>query len=68
MHLLTFEQDGELRLGVKRPGGIFDVRAVASETSTAIPLTMEALLAGGPTAKAALESICCGSSQRPAAR
>jgi 2-keto-4-pentenoate hydratase/2-oxohepta-3-ene-1,7-dioic acid hydratase in catechol pathway len=56
MYLLTFEQGGELHLGVKRPGGIFDVRAVAADTRThTIPSTMKALLAGGPPAKAALE-------------
>jgi 2-keto-4-pentenoate hydratase/2-oxohepta-3-ene-1,7-dioic acid hydratase in catechol pathway len=56
MYLLTFEQDQELRLGVKRPGGVLDVRALAAETRThTVPLTMDALLIGGPAAKAALE-------------
>jgi len=58
MYLLTFQQDQELRLGVKRPGGIFDVRAIAADIRPhAIPLSVEALLAGGPTAKAALEAF-----------
>jgi 2-keto-4-pentenoate hydratase/2-oxohepta-3-ene-1,7-dioic acid hydratase in catechol pathway len=56
MRLVTFEQDGELRLGVKRPGGIFDVSAVAAEAHTdAVPMTMDALLAGGPSARETLE-------------
>lgn len=56
MYLLTFKQDQEFRLGVKRSGGIFDVAAVAADTKThAVPLTMDALLAGGTTAKTALE-------------
>jgi 2-keto-4-pentenoate hydratase/2-oxohepta-3-ene-1,7-dioic acid hydratase in catechol pathway len=56
MDLLTFKQDQELRLGVKRPGGVFDVRAVATDTQThTVPLTMDALLAGGLAAKTALE-------------
>ncbi|MBN2470856.1 MAG: fumarylacetoacetate hydrolase family protein [Anaerolineae bacterium] len=56
MYLLTFKQDQEFRLGVKRSGGFFDVRAVAADTrSHTIPLTMDALLAGGPAAAAALE-------------
>ena len=58
MHLLTFQQGQELRLGVQRPGGIFDVSARVAETQNhAIPATMEALLAGGPPAKAALEQF-----------
>ena len=56
MRLLTFEQDGEFRLGVKRPGGIFDVRRVAADTQMdMLPVTMEALLTGGPAARVALE-------------
>lgn len=56
MYLLTFEQDQEFRLGVKLPGGILDVRAAAADADAhTIPLTMDALLAGGPAAKAALE-------------
>jgi 2-keto-4-pentenoate hydratase/2-oxohepta-3-ene-1,7-dioic acid hydratase in catechol pathway len=56
MHLLTFKQDQELRLGVKQPGGVFDVKTIAADTeSHPIPLTMDALLAGGPAANAALE-------------
>ena len=58
MHLLTFQQDQELRLGVKRPGGVFDVRAAAADTNAhTVPLTMDALLAGGPAAQAALEKF-----------
>jgi 2-keto-4-pentenoate hydratase/2-oxohepta-3-ene-1,7-dioic acid hydratase in catechol pathway len=56
MYLLTFKQDQEFRLGVKRPGGIFDVMAAALGTKTYTgPLTMDALLGGGLAAKAALE-------------
>lgn len=56
MYLLTYRQEQELRLGVKRSGGVFDVKAVAADAKThTVPLTMEALLAGGPAAKAALE-------------
>ncbi|MBI5960465.1 MAG: fumarylacetoacetate hydrolase family protein [Chloroflexi bacterium] len=56
MYLLAFKQGQEFHLGVKRPGGIFDVRAVAEDTQThSVPLTMDALLAGGPAARTALE-------------
>jgi 2-keto-4-pentenoate hydratase/2-oxohepta-3-ene-1,7-dioic acid hydratase in catechol pathway len=56
MYLLTFEQDQEFRLGVKLPGGVLDVRAVAADANAAtVPLTTDALLAGGPAAQAALE-------------
>ncbi len=56
MYLLTFEQDQEFRLGVKLPGGVLDVRAIAADANAAtVPLTMDALLAGGPAAYAALE-------------
>ncbi len=58
MHLLTFQQDQELRLGVKRPGGVLDVRAAAADTNAhGVPLTIEALLAGGAAAQAALEKF-----------
>ncbi len=56
MYLLTFEQDQEFRLGVKLPGGVLDVRAVAADANAAaVPLTTDALLAGGPASQAALE-------------
>jgi 2-keto-4-pentenoate hydratase/2-oxohepta-3-ene-1,7-dioic acid hydratase in catechol pathway len=56
MYLLIFKQDEELHLGVRRPGGVFDVTtAIADTGSHAIPSTLDALLAGGPAAKAALE-------------
>jgi 2-keto-4-pentenoate hydratase/2-oxohepta-3-ene-1,7-dioic acid hydratase in catechol pathway len=56
MYLLIFKRDGELHMGVKRPGGVFDVTtAIADTGSHAIPSTLEALLAGGPAARAALE-------------
>ncbi len=56
MYVLTFKQDQELHLGVKRPGGVFDVSTVAADTQThTVPLTMDALLAGGVAAKTALE-------------
>jgi 2-keto-4-pentenoate hydratase/2-oxohepta-3-ene-1,7-dioic acid hydratase in catechol pathway len=58
MYLLTFQQDQELRLGVKRSGGVIDVRAAAADTKNhTVPLTMDALLAGGPAAQAALEGF-----------
>jgi len=66
MYLLTFQQDRELRLGVKLPGGIFDVSAVAADPQThPVPLTMDALLAGGPAAKATLESLVLGHPTAP---
>jgi 2-keto-4-pentenoate hydratase/2-oxohepta-3-ene-1,7-dioic acid hydratase in catechol pathway len=52
MQLLTFQQGDTFHLGVKRPGGILDITAAGADT---IPSTMDALLAGGPAARAALE-------------
>lgn len=63
MQLLTFEQDHALHLGIKLPGGIFDVTAAATGDLT-IPATMDALLAGGPSALAALAQAV---SDQPAA-
>lgn len=54
MYLLTFQRDQEFRLGVKLPGGILDVTAVRDH---AVPVTMDDLLAGGMSAKAALEGF-----------
>jgi 2-keto-4-pentenoate hydratase/2-oxohepta-3-ene-1,7-dioic acid hydratase in catechol pathway len=46
MYLLTFKQGQDLHLGVKRPGGIFDVTAADAK----VPITLDALIAGGPEA------------------
>jgi 2-keto-4-pentenoate hydratase/2-oxohepta-3-ene-1,7-dioic acid hydratase in catechol pathway len=59
MYLLTFHRNQELQLGVKLPGGILDVKAVAADVrkSTGVPVTIEALFGGGTAAKAALEKF-----------
>jgi hypothetical protein len=49
MYLLTFEQDQELRLGVKRPGGVLDVRALAAETNAHCPLDDGCAVGGRPS-------------------
>jgi len=56
MYLLAFTRNHEVRLGVKLPGGIFDVKAVAAEVGRThdIPVSVEALLAGGLSAQADL--------------
>lgn len=57
MYLLTFKRGQEFHLGVKQPGGIFDVTAAADTQTHAVPTTMDAVLAGGASAKAALEQF-----------
>jgi 2-keto-4-pentenoate hydratase/2-oxohepta-3-ene-1,7-dioic acid hydratase in catechol pathway len=60
MFLLNYLVDQETRLGAKTDNGVIDVAAaagmIAAEESQ-IPTTMEALVAGGPEAQAALARV-----------
>lgn len=59
MILLTFKTEAGLRLGVKTPIGVVDVKAALAEFNpsldTAVSESLTTLLAGGPTAYKALE-------------
>ncbi len=59
MKLLIFQHERELRLGIKLPGGILDVKAAAERGGKAgeVRASLEALLAGGPAALAALTAF-----------
>lgn len=60
MYLLTFREDGDLKLGVRAGGGVIDVaaaQAALGAASPAAPESMDALIAGGAAAKSALAAL-----------
>src|SRR3954464_9900116 len=59
MILLTFRDGDELRLGVRTPRGVIDVAAVRAALGAGdkIPGTVEGVIAGGETTRAALRDL-----------
>jgi 2-keto-4-pentenoate hydratase/2-oxohepta-3-ene-1,7-dioic acid hydratase in catechol pathway len=70
MILLTFRDGDELRLGVRTPRGVIDVAAAQAELGAgdaSTPETMDALIAGGDSARAALADLVARAEAAPAA-
>jgi 2-keto-4-pentenoate hydratase/2-oxohepta-3-ene-1,7-dioic acid hydratase in catechol pathway len=59
MKLLTFREQEALQLGVMSAGGVVDVAAAASALGAgpSVPATMDALIAGGARARAAVADV-----------
>ncbi|MBA3450413.1 MAG: fumarylacetoacetate hydrolase family protein [Chloroflexia bacterium] len=69
MILLTFHEGDSLRLGVKTARGVIDVAAAQSalgDGDASAPETMEALIAGGDTARIALADLVARAEATPA--
>jgi 2-keto-4-pentenoate hydratase/2-oxohepta-3-ene-1,7-dioic acid hydratase in catechol pathway len=63
MILLTFKEGGALRLGIKTTNGVIDVTAAKQAAgNTGAPESIEAILAGGDGAKAALSTLVASAS------
>ena len=69
MILLTFQDGDNARLGVKSPRGVIDVAAAQKALGTAnggAPETMDALIAGGDSARTALADLVARAEATPA--
>jgi 2-keto-4-pentenoate hydratase/2-oxohepta-3-ene-1,7-dioic acid hydratase in catechol pathway len=70
MILLTFRDGDDLRLGVRTPRGVIDVAAAQAELGAGnaeAPTSMDALIAGGDDARAALADLVARAEAAPAA-